>query len=37
MKQAHDQYAAFAQDWDAYAKSSGQKLPELPLPGGAKG
>ena len=37
ITQAHDQYAAFAQDWDAYAKSSGQKLPELPLPGGAKG
>ena len=37
ITQAQDQYAAFAQDWDAYAKSSGQKLPELPLPGGAKG
>jgi phospholipid/cholesterol/gamma-HCH transport system substrate-binding protein len=37
ITQAHDQYAAFAQEWDAYAKSSGQKLPDLPLPGGAKG
>jgi phospholipid/cholesterol/gamma-HCH transport system substrate-binding protein len=37
ITQAQDQYAAFAQEWDAYVKTSGRKLPELPLPGEAKG
>jgi phospholipid/cholesterol/gamma-HCH transport system substrate-binding protein len=37
IAQALDQYASFVHDWNAYGKSSGQKLPRLPLPNGVKG
>ncbi len=37
IAQILDQYAAFVRDWDAYGKSSGQKLPHLSLPQGVKG
>jgi phospholipid/cholesterol/gamma-HCH transport system substrate-binding protein len=37
VTQALDEYAAFVQQWNAYGKSSGQKLPRLSLPTGVKG
>jgi phospholipid/cholesterol/gamma-HCH transport system substrate-binding protein len=37
VTEALDQYTAFVKEWNAYGKSSGQKLPRLTLPTGVKG